>query len=296
MIGKPRPNMLAHCQPDTSPEAIKNNTVGAYAQGFNPYWVLVGRGICTQPNRGVLNDAFRSFPSGHSSTSWGGLGYFALWLAAKFAVSFPHLPEAPGTRSAQHVADNSQQRQQEYARLGRSSGDTHRPVLSKHATGVTPAPFHGRRAEAAAPPLYLLFVVILPIGTATFIAASRWYDFRHHGFDIISGSLIGAVTAVFAFRWYHMPLSRGSGWAWGPRSKGRAFGIGVGSGGFVSVEDGEESQPSRDVELGTLPQHRQPGGSEDDGRDTASWKERQTPTTTDGFTPATLQTSREGGP
>jgi len=35
--------------------------------------------------------------------------------------------------------------------------------------------------------------------------------------------LIGTSTAVFAFYYYHMPIARGMGRAWGPRRKGRAF-------------------------------------------------------------------------
>jgi hypothetical protein len=33
-----------------------------------------------------------------------------------------------------------------------------------------------------------------------------------------------------------MPISRGAGWSWGPRSRDRAFVIGVGRGGYVGDE------------------------------------------------------------
>ena len=62
--------------------------------------------------------------------------------------------------------------------------------------------------------------------------------------DLISGSLIGIGSAWFAFRWYHLPIGRGSGWAWGPRSKDRAFGIGVGIGNYADAEGWGASRPS----------------------------------------------------
>jgi hypothetical protein len=69
----------------------------------------------------------------------------------------------------------------------------------------------------------------VPFFASVFIAGSRWWDFRHHGFDIMFGYLIGIITSVFAFRYYHLPISNGAGWAWGPRSHDKAFWAGVGS-------------------------------------------------------------------
>jgi membrane-associated phospholipid phosphatase len=69
LFGKPRPNLLDRCQPDLSPASIARNTVGGYASGFNPEWVLVSAGICRQPDSNKLDDGFRSFPSGHSSST-----------------------------------------------------------------------------------------------------------------------------------------------------------------------------------------------------------------------------------
>lgn len=94
------------------------------------------------------------------------------------------------------------------------------------------------RRQAAAPPLYLLAFATAPFFTAVFIAASRWFDFRHHGFDILFGFLMGTVCAFFAFRWYHLPVSQGAGWAWGPRCADKAWWAGVGS--FSYAMDWEE--------------------------------------------------------
>lgn len=95
------------------------------------------------------------------------------------------------------------------------------------------------RDEAAAPPLWLVCLAYIPIGGAIYISASRFFDFRHHGFDILSGSFIGIVIAILAFRFYHVPLGHGAGYAWAPRSRAKAFGVGVGTYGWVD-DDGDD--------------------------------------------------------
>lgn len=97
-------------------------------------------------------------------------------------------------------------------------------VVQQHNTAIAAV-----RRQAAAPPLYLLLIACLPFFAAVFIASSRWFDFRHHGFDILFGFLIGTISSFFAFRYYHLPISTGAGWAWGPRSPDKAFWAGVGS-------------------------------------------------------------------
>ena len=61
---------------------------------------------------------------------------------------------------------------------------------------------------------------------------------------------MGFILAWSAFRLYHLPIRRSAGWAWGPRSSSRAFGVGVGSGGYVDEEDRAAVQ--NDVELGKM--------------------------------------------
>jgi membrane-associated phospholipid phosphatase len=69
LFGKPRPDMLSRCDPDTSEDAIRRNTVGGgYGSNFNPEWVLVSAAICRSTDKALLDDAFRSFPSGHASS------------------------------------------------------------------------------------------------------------------------------------------------------------------------------------------------------------------------------------
>jgi len=66
LIGKPRPDMLARCVPDVA--NLEQYIVGGYGNSDLRGLVLVNQSICTQPNIGYLNDGFRSFPSGHSSS------------------------------------------------------------------------------------------------------------------------------------------------------------------------------------------------------------------------------------
>ncbi|TKY89481.1 hypothetical protein EX895_002012 [Sporisorium graminicola] len=70
-VGRPRPDVIDRCQPRTG----SANAV--------PYG-LVTDIICTVGvNSKTLRDGFRSFPSGHASTSFAGLTYLSLYLAGK---------------------------------------------------------------------------------------------------------------------------------------------------------------------------------------------------------------------
>lgn len=76
--------------------------------------------------------------------------------------------------------------------------------------------------HAAAPPLWILIIPLVPVTTATYVAASRFSDHRHHGFDIVFGSLLGFMLAWFGFRMYQTPLGR-SGHSWAPRDASKAL-------------------------------------------------------------------------
>ncbi|BGP17147.1 hypothetical protein JCM10213_006057 [Rhodosporidiobolus nylandii] len=71
-VGRPRPDVIDRCQP------IANATNAAV------YGLSVASEICTTDiNSHIMLDGFRSFPSGHSSFAWAGLGFFALYLCGK---------------------------------------------------------------------------------------------------------------------------------------------------------------------------------------------------------------------
>ncbi|KAH8172344.1 PAP2 superfamily protein [Sarocladium implicatum] len=69
-VGRPRPDLLARCQP---------------AENTKPN-VLVTIDVCTREDGHVLQDGWRSFPSGHSSFAFAGLGFLSLFIAGQFHV------------------------------------------------------------------------------------------------------------------------------------------------------------------------------------------------------------------
>jgi diacylglycerol diphosphate phosphatase/phosphatidate phosphatase len=74
LIGKPRPDIIARCKPDQA-------KVDALA-----VFTLATKALCTEKDEHIMQDGFRSFPSGHSSSSFAGLFYLSLYLAAKLHV------------------------------------------------------------------------------------------------------------------------------------------------------------------------------------------------------------------
>lgn len=69
-VGRPRPDLIARCKP----------------AGGTPRDMLVTIDVCTETDHHTLQDGWRSFPSGHSSFSFAGLGYTALFLAGQLRI------------------------------------------------------------------------------------------------------------------------------------------------------------------------------------------------------------------
>lgn len=72
-VGRPRPDLIARCKPDKG----------------TPEHKLVNYTICTETDHHTLHDGWRSFPSGHSSFSFAGLGYLSLFFAGQCHVFRP---------------------------------------------------------------------------------------------------------------------------------------------------------------------------------------------------------------
>lgn len=72
-VGRPRPDLLSRCKPREG----------------TPAHELVTFAICSTPSSHTLHDGWRSFPSGHSSFSFAGLGYVALVFAGQLRVFRP---------------------------------------------------------------------------------------------------------------------------------------------------------------------------------------------------------------
>ncbi|KAM5356257.1 hypothetical protein ACJ41O_002903 [Fusarium nematophilum] len=249
LFGKPRPDLLSRCEPDW--KNVKDHIAGGYSwESMNGQ--LVYATICQQTDAYKLNDGFRSYPSGHSSCAAAGLIYASLFLASKFAVTIPFaMPAAAAAAAAGNsgavtlAAFPSRLRPEvDPYEPTRARAFDERSATSSPTTKVSPfaeagqqnAKIQSLRRQAAAPPVYLLVFTLLPFGVSIFIAGSRWYDMRHHGFDILFGYLMGVITSFYAFYYYHLPIRAGAGWAWGPRSDERAFWAGVGRLGYAGTD------------------------------------------------------------
>ena len=69
-VGRPRPDLIARCKPSASAQPN----------------MLVSVEVCTETSSYLLHDGWRSFPSGHSSFSFAGLGYLSLFFAGQLGV------------------------------------------------------------------------------------------------------------------------------------------------------------------------------------------------------------------
>ncbi|KAI9501212.1 hypothetical protein GGI25_000563 [Coemansia spiralis] len=72
VVGRPRPDFLARCLLTPPKEPLVDPPQG-----------LSTVDICTQTDIATLNEGFRSFPSGHTSLSFGGMTYLMYYLAGK---------------------------------------------------------------------------------------------------------------------------------------------------------------------------------------------------------------------
>ncbi|EPE31569.1 Acid phosphatase/Vanadium-dependent haloperoxidase [Glarea lozoyensis ATCC 20868] len=234
LFGKPRPDLLSRCDPDLS-KIAQFRTGGFLADNGEaptgtPLPVLVNHGICRNTDKHIMDDGFRSYPSGHASFAAAGMIYLSLYLASKLAVSVPYL--APKSYSTDDLHTSAFPSRTERRASERSTIKPHSQHNDNEPTGHDDRIIASRN-EAAAPPVYLLAIAIIPWFASIYIASTRYSDFRHHGFDILFGYLIGLVTSIFAFRYYHLPIRQGAGWSWGPRSSDRSFWAGIGVGNYA---------------------------------------------------------------
>lgn len=237
LFGKPRPNLLTRCQPDMA-------NVAKYIVGYadSKGGQLVSADICTNPDKAVINEGFRSFPSGHSSISTAGLVYLGLVVAAKLGVWTPFPQQEPIKKDSEHLNPFHDGLPRTGVARGASESNASRqgPMLNSSLS-------LDKQSQAAGAPLYLLVLAIIPLGATVYICASRWYDFQHHGFDIFFSFFLGTLSSVLAFRYYHQPLRHAGGWAFAPRSENAAFWAGAGrrvfpKGSFCRFEDTDSLQ------------------------------------------------------
>ncbi|KAJ2262176.1 hypothetical protein GGI01_001735 [Coemansia sp. RSA 376] len=75
VVGRPRPNLLARCLPVSTNGPLRDPPQG-----------LSSVAICSQTDMGILNEGFRSFPSGHTSLAFAGMTFLMFYLAGKLHI------------------------------------------------------------------------------------------------------------------------------------------------------------------------------------------------------------------
>lgn len=167
-VGRPRPDLIARCKP---------------APG-TPVNTLVSIDVCTETRHHVLHDGWRSFPSGHSSFSFAGLGYLSLFLAGQVRLFV--------VRGGRRVDDNGSHNEDTNGRVGAREDED----AAKEAIFM-----RGDLARA--------LLCLAPLLGAAMIAISRCQDYRHDVYDVCTGALLGWVIAYWSYRRYWPKLSSG---------------------------------------------------------------------------------------
>lgn len=216
-VGRPRPDLVARCKP--APGTPENK--------------LVGVDVCTEVRHHVLHDGWRSFPSGHSSFSFAGLGYLSLFLAGQVRLFV----------------------------VGGGGGG------SARKGGVGQGPPNGRTSAAdddggddkaiyARGDLARALLCLGPLLGAAMIAISRCQDYRHDVYDVCTGALLGYVVAYWSYRryWPHLSSRHCSEPYPDPRNDGGGGGLPL----YGRLRDEEEGSiggggNNVGIELGPLP-------------------------------------------
>ncbi|KAJ8100756.1 phosphatidic acid phosphatase type 2/haloperoxidase [Lipomyces tetrasporus] len=188
IVGRPRPDSIARCLP-------AEGSMDAAPYGLSTI------DICTQTDRDVLEEGWRSWPSGHSSTAFAGLFYLSLYFAGKLSL-----------------CDNKGE-------------------------------------------VWKTAVVMFPSLGAGAIATSRILDHRHHGTDVLFGSLFGAAIAWMSYRQYFPSLADTArqGRAWNMRAWGETKVSPDAANGDIDEAMSRDDESRVDVEIGEF-RRRQTGG------------------------------------
>ena len=213
-VGRPRPDMLSRCMPRdgtptdvpvsidvcqivassggahkvTSDDSTAKRFADALADALSMSTAKVGSSASTasvsntasqataRSRKKLLDEGFRSFPSGHSSYAFAGLGFLSLWLMGQLSLfAVPHTYHYAATTPPSASSSVSVQRP---LRLWRS------------------------------------FLSLTPLWLAVYIAVSRIQDHRHHVSDVVVGALLGLAGSYLAYRLYFPPLDAPQGVTW----------------------------------------------------------------------------------
>lgn len=110
--------------------------------------------------------------------------------------------------------------------------------------------------QSAAPPIYIIAFIFVPLAVAIHIATTRYQDGTRHGIDVVFSSIIGTIAAYFGFGLYHLPIGRGAGRSWSPRSRDRAFKLNFGELGYAgSIRVENRREELADIDSGPANVH-----------------------------------------
>ncbi|RPA81261.1 PAP2-domain-containing protein [Ascobolus immersus RN42] len=192
ILGKPRPDFISRCG------LVDDWDNGDYYAG--PTKNLISVRACTAPyGKHELKDGFRAFPSGHAGLSFAGMGYLAGWLRRWF---FP--PHVSRTGSITGSVNGSSTGSVAASPMH----EIENPSLSNLEAATRNLP---RARPASQKGFWGWALLLLPMSLASWCAATRYSDFRHAGFDILAGCLIGAGGALLGWKVVGKRAGRG-GW------------------------------------------------------------------------------------
>lgn len=174
-----RPVFYAICQPND----INDNDGGATLSSAYDY--------CTNDNDAEVDDARKSFPSGHASQAFSGLLLLTLYVDTTFGVT-------------NYLRQQRQQKQMQQLQLhyyhhpdGNNDNTNFPPRVGMP---ITSSSFRRKRHARLCSILGLA-----PTALAVWIAASRVHDNKHFPADVVAGTLLGAAVAVFSHHlWFSM--------------------------------------------------------------------------------------------
>jgi hypothetical protein len=125
------------------------------------------------------------------TAAFAGLWYLTLYLSAKFRIAAPH-----------HTLGSIRGGSDDAHRRVQSSSDENADELDNLLTHADPPGQRHEQLATVPPPIFVLILPYLSLGLAIFIAGTRYFDFRNHGFDVLAGAAAGTATASIAFRLY----------------------------------------------------------------------------------------------
>lgn len=156
---------------------------------------------CT--NSRTSNDAHKSFPSGHSSSSFCGLSLLTFFLNQHYGLpSITTLQIVPIKANSDAIANTNNN---DFVAAAGQDGD-------EETAGVVTLPnerlnrdygsFQVIKTYNNAHALYyrlISIVSLIPMGIALFVAASRVSDNKHFPADVVAGAIIGYSIASFIY-------------------------------------------------------------------------------------------------